>query len=72
MWMAAMAPSVDGIEIEIASRFVSLWEATRDKLRQHFAERIKRQSHSARSRDGRYVASGWEFEAHRHESLTGR
>jgi hypothetical protein len=41
MWMAAVAPSVDGIEIEIASRFVSLREATQDKFRQRFAERIK-------------------------------
>src|SRR5215472_5278494 len=49
MRMAATAPCVDGIESEIASRFVSLWEATRDKFWQRFAERIKRQPHSARS-----------------------
>jgi len=31
MWIAVAAPSVDGIEIEIAGRFVSLWKATGDK-----------------------------------------
>jgi hypothetical protein len=35
--IAGTTPSVNGIEIEIASRFVSLWKAT-----QRFAERIKR------------------------------
>jgi hypothetical protein len=69
VWMAGTAPSVNSIEIEIARRFVSLWESSRDKFRQRFAERIERQPHSARSRDRWYVASWWEFEAHRHESL---
>ena len=68
-----MAPStavaVDGIEIEIAGRFVSLWKATRDKFRQRIAERIKRQPHSARGRHRRHVPSWWKFEAQRHESL---
>src|SRR5258708_36198577 len=69
VWIAGTAPGVDGIEIEIASRFVSLWKATRDKFRQRIAECIKRQPHSARGRDRRHVASGWEFEAQRHETL---
>ena len=41
MRIASTAPDVDGIEIEIAGRFVSLWKATRDKFRQRVAERIK-------------------------------
>jgi hypothetical protein len=69
VWMAGTAPGINGIEIEIARRFVSLWKSSRDKFRQRFAERIERQPHSARSRDRWYVASWWEFEAHRHESL---
>jgi Amidase len=60
VWMAGTAPGINGIEIEIARRFVSLWKSSRDKFRQRFAECIERQPHSARSR---------EFEAHRHESL---
>jgi len=68
-WMAGTAPGVNGIEIEIARRFVSLWKSSRDKFRECFAERIEGQPHSARSRDRWYVASRWEFEAHRHESL---
>jgi hypothetical protein len=39
MLMASAAPGVNGIEIEIAGRFVSLWKSTRDKFRQRFAER---------------------------------
>src|SRR5262245_50911572 len=70
VWMAGTAPSVNGIEIEISRRFISLWKSSRDKVRQRFAERIERQRHSARSRDRWYVASWWEFEAHRHESLS--
>ena len=46
--MAGTAPGVNGIEIEIARRFVSLWKSSRDKFRQRFAERIERQPHSAR------------------------
>ncbi len=41
MRIAGMAPDVDGIEIEIAGRFVSLWKATGDKFRQRIAEHIK-------------------------------
>src|SRR5882757_10729420 len=41
VWMASTAPSVNGIEIEIARRFVSLWKSSRDKFRQRFAERIE-------------------------------
>jgi hypothetical protein len=43
MWMAGTAPRVNGIEIEIARRFVGLWKSSRDKLRQRFAERLERQ-----------------------------
>ena len=46
MLIAGTAPNVDGIEIEIAGRFVSPWKATRDKFRQRLAERIKRQGGS--------------------------
>src|SRR6266550_3123471 len=69
VWMAGTAPGINGIEIEIARRFVSLWKSSRDKFRQRFAERIERQPHSARGRDRRYVASRWEFETWSHESL---
>src|SRR5215468_312581 len=65
VWMAGTAPGINGIEIEIARRFVSRWKSSRDKFRQRFAERIERQPHSARSRDRWYVASWWEFEAYR-------
>jgi len=41
VWMAGTAPAVNGIEIEIARRFVSLWKSSRDKFRQRFAERIE-------------------------------
>ena len=41
MRIASTAPDVDGIEIEIAGRFVSLWKATCDKFRHRIAERIK-------------------------------
>jgi len=67
--MAGTAPGINGIEIEIARGFVSLWKSSRDKFRQRFAERIERQPHSARGRDRRYVASRWEFETWSHESL---
>ena len=49
VWMAGTAPGINRIEIEIARRFVSLWESSRDKFRQRFAERIERQPHSARA-----------------------
>ena len=63
--MAGTAPDVNGIEIEIARRFVSLWKSSRQRL----AKRIERWPHLARSREWGYVASWWEFGAHCHESL---
>jgi hypothetical protein len=48
---------------------VSLRKSARDKVWQHIAECIKRQAHSAGGRDRWNVASSWQFEARRHESL---
>jgi hypothetical protein len=61
VWMAGTVPGVNGVEIEIARRFVSLWKSSRDKFRQRFAERIERQPHSAccrRAGAAQAVASG--------------
>jgi hypothetical protein len=69
MRIAGTALDVDGIEIEIAGRFIGLWKATRDKIRQRIAECFKRQPHSARRCHWRDVASRWELETQRHESL---
>src|SRR5260221_14364764 len=67
--MPGRAQGVIAIEIELPVRSVSLGNPSRDKFGQRFADRVERQPHSARGRDGWYVASWWEFEAHRHESL---